>query len=57
MSRQPPCPSGIFWIVAKGDTLYKIAKETGTTVEKLLELNPNVDPLNLQIDQKICLPH
>lgn len=51
-----PCPSGVFWVVAAGDTLYGIAQATGTTVERLLELNPNVQPRNLQIGQTICLP-
>lgn len=50
------CPSRIFWEVAPGDTLYLIARATGTTVERLLELNPGVDPLNLQVGQPICLP-
>ena len=50
------CPSGVFWIVAAGDTLFGIARAAGTTVEKLLELNPHVDPYNLQIGQTICLP-
>ena len=50
------CPSGVYWIVAAGDTLYSIARAAGTTVEKLLELNPHVDPQNLQIGQTICLP-
>ncbi len=50
------CPSKVFWKVAPGDTLYEIARATGTTVEKLLELNPGVDPLNLQVGQPICLP-
>ncbi|WP_161820785.1 LysM peptidoglycan-binding domain-containing protein [Sporotomaculum syntrophicum] len=50
------CPSGVFWLVARGDTLYTIALATGTTVEKLRELNPNVDPLKLLPGQTICLP-
>lgn len=53
---EQPCPSGVFWRVAAGDTLYSIARATGTTVERLLELNPNVNPFNLQIGQNICLP-
>lgn len=54
--RKPYCPSGIYWRVAKGDTLYKIAKETGTTVARLIQLNPNINPNNLRIGQNICLP-
>lgn len=51
-----PCPSGIFWQVGPGDTLFTIAQAVGTTVERLMELNPHVDPHNLQIGQNICLP-
>jgi len=50
------CPSGVYWIVAPGDTLYRIAQAVGTSVEKLLELNPYIDPYNLQVGQTICLP-
>lgn len=53
---EQPCSSGVYWEVAVGDTLYEIAKNTNTTVKKLLELNPNIDPNNLQIGQNICLP-
>ncbi len=53
---EQPCPSGIFWEVAAGDTLHEIARFNNTTVKKLLELNPNIDPNNLQIGQNICLP-
>lgn len=50
------CPSGVFWEVAPGDTLYTIALATGTTLDQLLELNPYVDPLKLLPGQTICLP-
>jgi len=50
------CPSRVFWEVAPGDTLFTIARATGNTVERLLELNPGVNPLNLQVGQPICLP-
>lgn len=50
------CPSGVYWLVEEGDTLFSIAQQVGTTVERLLELNPNVIPTNLQIGQAICLP-
>ncbi|AGL02146.1 LysM peptidoglycan-binding domain-containing protein [Desulfoscipio gibsoniae] len=50
------CPSGVFWVVNQGDTLYTIALATGTTIEDLLELNPYIDPLKLLPGQTICLP-
>lgn len=55
-SEDPPCPSGLYWRIAAGDTLYKIARSSNTTVRRLLELNPHIDPANLQIGQSICLP-
>lgn len=52
----PPCASGIFWEIASGDTLYKIAQEVEVSLEDLFQANPNVDPENLQIGQYICIP-
>jgi len=51
-----PCPSGVYWEISPGDTLYTIAQATGTTVEILQQLNPGLDPENLQVGQSICLP-
>ena len=39
--------------VRRGDTLESIAAKFGTTVEQLIELNPNIDPLALSPGQKI----
>jgi LysM repeat protein len=52
----PPCPSGIYWVVEPGDTLYKIARATGFTVEEILAVNPGLDPQNLRPRTNICLP-
>lgn len=52
----PPCATDLFLEVEAGDTLAKIAKEQGVTVEGILALNPGLDPLNLQIGTFICLP-
>jgi LysM repeat protein len=41
--------------VKAGDTLGSIAEKTGIPVEKLQELNPNLDPQSLSTDQKIKL--
>ncbi len=51
------CKAGSFpYRIQKGDTLYALAKRYKTTVERLLEVNPGIDPLNLQIDSQICIP-
>lgn len=52
----PPCSSGVFWIVAPGDTLYLISQATGINLDELFEANPGVDLYNLQVGQKVCLP-
>jgi LysM repeat protein len=41
--------------VKAGDTLGSIAEKTGIPVEKLQELNPNLDPQSLSTGQKIRL--
>ena len=46
---------GSAYQIKKGDTLNKIAREYGCTVEELLELN-QVDVMDLQIGQVIQLP-
>jgi LysM repeat protein len=41
------------YTVQSGDTLGSIAAKTGTTVARLEQLNPNVDPTALRIGQTI----
>ncbi len=51
------CKPGSFaHIIKKGDTLYSISVKHSTTVERLLEINPEVDIYNLQIGSIICVP-
>lgn len=49
-------PSYIVYVIQPGDTLWKIARRYCTTIDALLRANPNIDPNNLQIGQKICVP-
>ena len=46
-------PKPLFTRVQAGDTLDAIALAHNTTVERLLELNPVLDPTNLQIGQRV----
>ena len=43
----------VFATVESGDTLDQIALEHDTTVERLLQLNPNLDPRELQVGQQV----
>ena len=47
-------PAGAqFYTIQAGDTLAVIADEHDTTVEQLLTLNPDVDPVALTVGQRI----
>ena len=51
------CPLGTLpYNINSGDTLLSIALAFSTGVEELLEANPSVDPYNLQVGQRICIP-
>jgi LysM repeat protein len=43
------------YTIKANDTLTAIAEQNGTTVERLLELNPELDPQGLVAGQKIKL--
>jgi LysM repeat protein len=47
---------GRTYTIREGDTFETIASDQGTTVERLLALNPDVDPNSLQVGQKIIVP-
>ena len=42
-----------FYTIQSGDTLETVAAKFGTTTQKLLALNPSIDPHALSIGQKI----
>ncbi|MBU5438758.1 LysM peptidoglycan-binding domain-containing protein [Tissierella sp. MSJ-40] len=53
----PTCPTGTFsYTIRPGDTLYQLAIRYNTTVEAIMAVNPGIDPNNLQIGQRICIP-
>jgi peptidoglycan endopeptidase LytF len=51
----PECP-GFIYTVQAGDTLFSLAQQFGVTVAAIEEVNPGIDPRNLAIGQKICIP-
>jgi hypothetical protein len=52
--RDEQLPQDVY-IVKEGDTLGEIAERTGVPVEKLQELNPDLDQFSLATGQKIKL--
>ena len=50
------CPLGTLpYNINPGDTLLSIALRFGTSVESLLAANPDIDPYNLAVGQRICI--
>jgi LysM repeat protein len=51
---RPPQPRT--YTVQEGDTLDQIALDFDTTVERLLELNPDIEPTALRPGQRLRVP-
>ena len=51
--RAAPAGRARFYEIQAGDTLETVAAEFDTTVEQLLVLNPDVDPVALRIGERI----
>lgn len=51
------CPPGerIRYTIKAGDTLFELARRYGTTVQRIMELNPGIDPHRLQVGQVIVI--
>jgi LysM repeat protein len=65
VSTNPPVPvpppvveaaAGSDYVVAKGDSLAKIAKKNGVSLKALQAANPGVVPTKLKIGQKLVIP-
>ncbi len=44
------------YVVAKGDSFYKIAKDHGVSVAAISKANPGVEPTKLQVGAKLQIP-
>lgn len=42
--------------IRAGDTIYSLAKKFGTTINRIISANPNINPNNLRIGQRIMIP-
>ena len=51
-----PPTGGSEYVVAKGDSLAKIAKKSGVTLKALQAANPGVVPTKLKVGQKLVIP-
>jgi LysM repeat protein len=54
---QPPAPTPLVYVIKKGDTLSKVAKDHGLTLEELLAANPQIKNANKVAEgQQIVIP-
>lgn len=56
MPPPPECVGGFIYTIRPGDTLFLLAQRFNTTVEAIMAANPGINPQNLQIGQRICIP-
>jgi LysM repeat protein len=57
VATEPPAPTPQVYVVAKGDTMSKIAKKFGVTIENLLAANPQIkNPNKIKIGDEITIP-
>ena len=53
----PPAPTPQVYVIKAGDTLWKMAKRFGITLEELLAANPSIkNPNKISIGQQIVIP-
>jgi len=53
---QPAAPATTDYVIARGDTLAKIAKKNGVSLKTLTDANPGVDARKLRIGAKLQIP-
>jgi LysM repeat protein len=52
-----PEPTPQVYVVAKGDTMSKIARKYGVTIDEILAVNPQIkNPNKIQIGDEIVIP-
>ena len=51
------CPKGTFgYTIQSGDTLWKLSQDYGVNIQDILDVNPGINPQNLQIGSTLCIP-
>ena len=55
-TEQAVCPTLNSYVIRKGETFGSIAILFNVSIQSLLNLNPGIDPNNLNIGQVICVP-
>ena len=43
-------------VIADGDTIWKLSQAYGVDMQSIFDVNPGIDPQNLQIGSTLCIP-
>lgn len=52
----PPTSTPVVYTVQRGDTPGRIAKQFGVTTDELLAANPGMNPIGLQVGDRVSIP-
>jgi LysM repeat protein len=55
-SPPPAAPTETEYVIVRGDTYSKIAKQYGVTVKVIEDANPDIQPTRLKVGQKLVIP-
>lgn len=55
-NRMPQECSGVMHVIRRGDSLYKLSRIYGVTLESIMDANPNVNVYNMQVGSTVCIP-
>ena len=47
---------GVTHTIRQGDTLYRLSRLYGVSLERIMDANPNVNVYNLTIGDTLCIP-
>ena len=53
---EPPMFSGTNYLVRAGDSIAKIAKQTGVSVKAIIDANRNLVPMKIKVGQMLVIP-
>ena len=45
-----------YYTIRRGDTIYKIANEFGSSIQRIIIANPGINIYNLNVGDKIIVP-
>lgn len=56
MCNQVCPPNSTQHVVKEGDTFWRLSQTYSVSLQSIIDANPGIDPLNLQIGSTVCIP-